>query len=58
MPHADSSLVPATIQSKADFWAHVYTQLVYLLESERNWVCSQPLMTRHCRLMDAGHQFI
>jgi len=38
MPHADSSLVPETIQSKADFWAHVHTQLEYLLESEQNWV--------------------
>lgn len=38
MPHADSSLVPETIQSKTDFWAHVHTELQYLLESERNWV--------------------
>jgi len=38
MPHADSSLVPETIQSKADFWDHVHTQLEHLLESERNWV--------------------
>jgi len=38
MPHADSSLVPETIQSKADFWTHVHTQLKHLLESERNWV--------------------
>jgi L-methionine (R)-S-oxide reductase len=37
MPHADSSLVPETIQSKADFWAHVYTQLEHLLGLERNW---------------------
>jgi L-methionine (R)-S-oxide reductase len=38
MPHADSSLVPETIQSKTDFWAHVYNQLELLLELERNWV--------------------
>jgi len=38
MPHADSSLVPETIQSKDDFWSHVHTQLEYLLESEQNWV--------------------
>jgi len=38
MPHADSSLVPATIQSKGEFWDHVYSQLDLLLSSESNWV--------------------
>ncbi|KDQ55792.1 hypothetical protein JAAARDRAFT_37215 [Jaapia argillacea MUCL 33604] len=38
MPHADSSFVPSSIVSKADFWDHVYTQLVALLEGQRTWV--------------------
>jgi len=38
MPHADSSLVPLTIVTKAEFWAHVYVQLGALLAGQRNWV--------------------
>lgn len=38
MPHADSSLVPESVKSKAEFWRHVYEQLELLLSSERNWV--------------------
>ncbi|KAJ3989526.1 GAF domain-like protein [Lentinula detonsa] len=38
MPHADSSLVPDEIQTKAQFWSHVYTQLEPLLDGQRNWV--------------------
>ncbi|KAJ7879585.1 GAF domain-like protein [Mycena olivaceomarginata] len=39
MPHADSALVPETITNKAEFWAHTYSQLDALLDSEqRNWV--------------------
>ncbi|KAJ6498790.1 GAF domain-like protein [Mycena sanguinolenta] len=39
MPHADSALVPETITTKAEFWAHTYSQLHALLDSDqRNWV--------------------
>ncbi|PPQ74749.1 hypothetical protein CVT24_003856 [Panaeolus cyanescens] len=38
MPHADSSLVPSSIQTKAEFWDHVYTQLEGLFEGQRYWV--------------------
>ncbi|KAF7376588.1 GAF domain-containing protein [Mycena sanguinolenta] len=39
MPHADSALVPETITTKAEFWAHTYSQLDALLDSDqRNWV--------------------
>ncbi|KAJ6629457.1 GAF domain-like protein [Mycena sp. CBHHK59/15] len=38
MPHADSALVPDTITTKAEFWAHTYSQLDLLLDSQRNWV--------------------
>ncbi|KAJ7467161.1 GAF domain-like protein [Mycena latifolia] len=39
MPHADSALVPETITTKAEFWAHTYSQLDMLLDSQqRNWV--------------------
>ncbi|KAJ7933820.1 GAF domain-like protein [Mycena leptocephala] len=39
MPHADSALVPETITTKAEFWAHTYSQLDMLLDSDqRNWV--------------------
>ncbi|KAJ6538891.1 GAF domain-like protein [Mycena vulgaris] len=37
MPHADSALVPETITTKAEFWAHTYSQLDMLLDS-RNWI--------------------
>ncbi|KAF9452771.1 GAF domain-like protein [Macrolepiota fuliginosa MF-IS2] len=37
MPHADASLIPNSIKSKPEFWAHVYTQLESLL-MEENWV--------------------
>ncbi|KZS98539.1 GAF domain-like protein [Sistotremastrum niveocremeum HHB9708] len=38
MPHADSSLVPPEIKSKAEFWAHVLEQLTALIEGQRNWI--------------------
>ncbi|THU96743.1 GAF domain-like protein [Dendrothele bispora CBS 962.96] len=38
MPHADSSLVPTEIKTKAEFWAHVHSQLALLLEGQKNWV--------------------
>jgi len=38
MPHANASFVPETIQSKVEFWAHVYTQLDLLLTPGSNWV--------------------
>ncbi|KAJ7646738.1 GAF domain-like protein [Roridomyces roridus] len=39
MPHADSALVPDSITTKPEFWAHVYTQLDLLLDAkQRNWV--------------------
>jgi len=38
MPHADSSLLPSTIRSKQEFWAHVLVQLEFLLAEQRNWV--------------------
>ncbi|KAH8827324.1 GAF domain-like protein [Flagelloscypha sp. PMI_526] len=36
--HADSSLVPSTIETKAEFWTHVHDQLEHLLEDQTNWV--------------------
>ncbi|KAH7909294.1 GAF domain-like protein [Hygrophoropsis aurantiaca] len=38
MPHADASLVPATITSKIEFWDHVHNQLSIVLSGQRNWV--------------------
>jgi len=38
MPHADSSLVPPEITSKAEFWVHVHDQLDKLLDGQRDWV--------------------
>ncbi|KAJ3970503.1 GAF domain-like protein [Lentinula raphanica] len=38
MPHADSSLVPKDITSKAEFWSYIHAQLVSLLDGQRNWV--------------------
>ncbi|KAK2464179.1 hypothetical protein APHAL10511_003636 [Amanita phalloides] len=38
MPHADASLVPPSIQSKPEFWQHVYSQLEPLLVDQRCWV--------------------
>ncbi|KAG6827340.1 hypothetical protein H0H92_012161 [Tricholoma furcatifolium] len=38
MPHADASLVPESIKTKAEFWQHVYNQLEGLLDGQRNWV--------------------
>ncbi|KAH9920165.1 GAF domain-like protein [Fomitopsis serialis] len=37
MPHADSALVPSGLD-KVAFWGHVYDQLGYLLDGQRNWV--------------------
>ncbi|KAF8902902.1 GAF domain-like protein [Gymnopilus junonius] len=38
MPHADSSLVPDTIQTKQEFWDHIHEQLDGLLDGQRHWV--------------------
>ncbi|PBK95549.1 GAF domain-like protein [Armillaria gallica] len=38
MPHADTSLVPESITTKSEFWAHVHTQLEVLLEGQTSWV--------------------
>ncbi|PPQ84584.1 hypothetical protein CVT25_015787 [Psilocybe cyanescens] len=38
MPHADSSLVPDNIQTKAEFWDHIHVQLEGLLDGQRHWV--------------------
>ncbi|WWC88409.1 uncharacterized protein L201_003320 [Kwoniella dendrophila CBS 6074] len=38
MPHADSSYIPSTISTKAEFYEHVITHLEALLEGERYWV--------------------
>ncbi|TFK25196.1 GAF domain nucleotide-binding protein [Coprinopsis marcescibilis] len=38
MPHADSAYIPSTIQSKREFWDHVYTQIESLVDDQRVWV--------------------
>ena len=38
MTHADSAALPDYIESKSDFWEHVYVQLSALLEGEQHWV--------------------
>lgn len=38
MPHADRSLVPAEITTKAEFYAHIHQSLLSLLEGSRYWV--------------------
>ncbi|WVQ96314.1 hypothetical protein IAU59_003418 [Kwoniella sp. CBS 9459] len=38
MPHADSSYIPDTVRTKADFYEHVATHLEALLHGERYWV--------------------
>ncbi|WWC62861.1 uncharacterized protein I303_105459 [Kwoniella dejecticola CBS 10117] len=38
MPHADSSYIPSTITTKAEFYDHVVSHLEALLEGERYWV--------------------
>ncbi|WOO76764.1 Protein YtsP [Vanrija pseudolonga] len=38
MPHADSSLVPPGLTTKAEFYAHVTEQLELLLDGHRYWV--------------------
>jgi len=39
MPHADSSLIPEHIQTKAEFWEHVHTQLEGLFDGQGgHWV--------------------
>lgn len=38
MPHADTSLVPQTITTKAQFWHHVCSQLGNLLQGQRHWI--------------------
>lgn len=48
MPHADTSLVPPTIQSKSEFWEHVVNQLELLLDGQRNWACFPDFGRTHC----------
>ena len=38
MAHADSALLPEGVETKEEFWDHVYRQLVYLLADQRVWV--------------------
>ncbi|KAG2747076.1 GAF domain-like protein [Suillus brevipes Sb2] len=38
MPHADASLIPDSIKTKAEFWAHVHDQLEILVGGQRHWV--------------------
>lgn len=38
MPHADASLVPDSIKTKAEFWTHVHDQLEILVGGQRHWV--------------------
>ncbi|WVR06575.1 hypothetical protein IAU60_003607 [Kwoniella sp. DSM 27419] len=38
MPHADSSYIPDTVKTKADFYEHVTSHLEALLHGERYWV--------------------
>ncbi|KAF8160697.1 GAF domain-like protein [Crassisporium funariophilum] len=38
MPHADSSLIPESIQTKTEFWDHIHTQLEGLFDGQRHWV--------------------
>ncbi|KAF8198062.1 hypothetical protein BJ912DRAFT_1020666 [Pholiota molesta] len=38
MPHADSALVPESIQTKAEFWQHVHFQIESLLDGQRHWI--------------------
>ncbi|OJA09252.1 hypothetical protein AZE42_02011 [Rhizopogon vesiculosus] len=38
MPHADTSLVPDSIETKAEFWTHVHDQLEILMAGQRHWV--------------------
>ncbi|KAI0029891.1 hypothetical protein K488DRAFT_88309, partial [Vararia minispora EC-137] len=37
MPHADASILPAGLESKQAFWAHVHGQLAALLAGQRHW---------------------
>jgi hypothetical protein len=41
----DSSLVPAFIQTKSQFWEHVISQLSPLLDGQRDWVSTVHLVT-------------
>ncbi|KAF5321617.1 hypothetical protein D9619_001485 [Psilocybe cf. subviscida] len=38
MPHADSALVPESVQTKTEFWTHVQLQLEGLYDGQRYWV--------------------
>ncbi|KAG8689640.1 hypothetical protein FRC09_012339 [Ceratobasidium sp. 395] len=38
MPHADSSLLPAEVTTRAQLWDHIYEQLELLIEGQRQWV--------------------
>ncbi|KAF8971093.1 GAF domain-like protein [Flammula alnicola] len=38
MPHADSALVPDSIQTKSEFWEHIHFQVESLLDGQRHWV--------------------
>jgi hypothetical protein len=49
--HADSTLLPASIHTKSQFWGHVISQLVPLLDGQRHWVNGSPrLPTLSCPL--------
>lgn len=52
MAHADSSLVPPGITSKAEFWIHVRHQLQHLLTDQRHWVSYHPCKWRR---VSCGH---
>ncbi|KAG5352597.1 hypothetical protein C0989_001631 [Termitomyces sp. Mn162] len=47
MPHADASLVPKSIQTKKEFWDHVYGQLEALLDGQRNWITNLANASAH-----------
>ena len=40
MPHADTSFIPDTINTKEEFWAHVHTQIQSLIQVRKQWVSS------------------
>ena len=44
MPHADTSLVPDSIKTKPEFWAHVYDQLDVLMAGQRHWVSLESVL--------------
>jgi len=40
MPHADSSLVPENMGTKPEFWNHVHSQVLALVDGQTSWVRS------------------